>query len=439
MEQNSKSYDLIVLGAGVVGVTTAYWAMRAGMSVCVVDRRPKAGLETSFANGGQISVSHAEPWANPGAPLKVLKWLLDGDAPLLFRPRMDWRQWYWIAQFIVDCMPHRARRHTVEIVRAAAQSRSLLNEICLTERLEYDQRHRGILHFYRDKREFEAAVVVAELMRMHGCDRNVVGRDEVLKIEPAFEASIGSIVGATFTAEDGSGDAHLFTQRLAELCEIKGVDFRYGTDVSGLLADRRSRCINGVEVSGEFGYQILNASDVVVSMGSYSAPFLKNYGITLNIYPAKGYSVTIPIESRNRPPEVSLTDDEFKLVYSNLGSRLRVAGTAELDGYQRGLNYSRCEAIVRNVRTLFPNAGDFDHVRFWTGLRPSTPSNLPYVGASPYNNLWLNTGHGTLGWTMAAGSGKRIVDCIESCRLVRIPSNPQPYPRTTGDIAPMDG
>src|SRR5215203_5720945 len=192
-------FDVVVLGAGVIGINTAYWAMRAGRKVCIIDRQPAAGLETSFANGGQISVSHAEPWANPSAPLKILKWLFDDRSPLLFRPKLDIHQWLWIAQFLVDCLPQRADRHTTEIVRLATESRRLLREIREREDLHYDQRRQGILHFYRDQREFDAAIHVTELMREHGCNRNVIGRSEVLAIEPAFEARINEVVGATYT------------------------------------------------------------------------------------------------------------------------------------------------------------------------------------------------------------------------------------------------
>lgn len=415
----NKDFDVVILGAGVVGVNTAYWAMRAGKSVCVVERQPAAGLETSFANGGQISVSHAEPWANPGAPLKVLKWLFDGDAPLLFRPRMDWRQWWWIAQFMVDCLPQRASKHTVEIVQLARQSRALLQEIRARENIHYSERTQGILHFYRDPREFEATIPVAELMRKYGCNRRVIDRDEVLRIEPALAARIGDIVGATYTAEDESGDAHLYTHTLAQVCVRGGVEFRYGTEVVALDADRRARRVSSVEIRGPEGYRTLAARNVIVSMGSYSAPFLAPYGVHLNIYPAKGYSVTIPFAAGHTPPQTSLTDDEYKLVYSNLGDRLRVAGTAELSGYSRNLNRSRCEAILRNARELFPDAGDFTQATFWTGLRPATPSNVPYVCGTGYDNLWLNTGHGTLGWTMGAGSGKRIVDLMIGASAAR--------------------
>ena len=419
MSSSSNSFDAVVLGAGVIGINSAYWLARAGKSVCVIDRQVAAGLETSFANGGQISVSHAEPWANPSAPLKVLKWLRDGEAPLLFRPRLDPNQWMWLARFIIDCLPHRADRHTKEIVKLATASRSLLREIRERESIDYDQRALGILHFYRDHREFEAAIRVAELMRKYDCNRRVISASEVVKIEPTFAERSDQIVGATYTAEDESGDAKKFTQGLAAACVRMGVTFIYGSEAVALEAELTAGRIASIEVRTPEGYRSIRARDLVVSLGSYSAGFLRPYGVNLAIYPAKGYSVTIPIRSGDRPPVVSLTDDEYKLVYSNLGDRLRVAGTAELSGYSLNLNHDRCRAILRNVQGLFERAGDFDRAQFWTGLRPATPSNLPYIGrTSRYRNLWLNTGHGTLGWTMGAGSGKRVSDMISGSEAV---------------------
>jgi D-amino-acid dehydrogenase len=343
--------------------------------------------------------------------LKVLKWLLDPEAPLSFRPRLDIHQWLWIARFMADCLPYRARRHTTEIVRMATESRGLIQEVRTNERLQYDQRSQGILHFYRDPREFESAVQVAELMRRYKCNRTVVDRARILEIEPAFAERIGDIVGATYTAEDESGDALKYTQQLAGVCKRMGADFRYDADAVALHTGAE-KTITGVEIQDARGYATLRARDYVVSMGAYSAPFLRRYGVRLNIYPAKGYSVTIPIDRSNAAPVTSLTDDECKLVYSNFGDRLRVAGTAELSGYSRDLNHTRCQAIVNNVKRLFPRAGRFEAATFWSGLRPATPSNLPHVGRTRYRNLWLNTGHGTLGWTLAAGSGSRIADMI---------------------------
>lgn len=417
MNQSHESYDVVVIGAGIVGINTAYWNLRNGKSVCVIDRRSAAGLETSFANGGQISVSHAEPWSNPSAPLKVLKWLFDGDAPLLFRPRLDVRQWLWIAQFLVDCMPSRADRHTTEIVRIATRSRALIKEIREREKIQYDSRSEGILHFYRDKKEFEAAIRVAELMCKHGCDRRVIDADTVIELEPVFEDQRNQIVGATFTEEDESGDALKFTQGLAAKCAELGASFSYNAEAVSLLRGQNGS-IRAVEIYTPGGYCQVRGRDIIVCMGSFSAALVRPLGIRLNIYPAKGYSVTIPLSSDSESPTKSLTDDQYKLVYSNLGDRLRVAGTAELSGYDRALNYARCNAILQNVRALFPKAGDFDAAKFWSGLRPATPSNIPYVGRTTIENLWLNTGHGTLGWTMGAGTG------FELARMVDIGEGP---------------
>ena len=408
-----KNFDVVVLGAGVIGVTTAYWLARDGKSVCVVDRQPEAALETSFANGGQVSVSHAEPWANPSAPSKIFKWLFDDEAPLLFRPKLDLHQWLWAARFLVECLPQRADRNTAEIVKLAVESRTRLQEIRAREGLHYDERTKGILHFYRDRREFESARRAAEWMKKHGCDRRVVDADEVLRIEPAFEDSRREIVGATYTAADESGDAKKFSQALASVCERMGVQFLWSSQIVALDADAEALNVLSIEVRTPRGYESIEARDIVVSLGSYSAPFLRPHGVSLAIYPAKGYSATIPFNGANHAPVVSLTDDQFKLVYSNLGDRLRIAGTAELAGYDLSLNYPRCEAILRNAKALFPRAGKFETATFWAGLRPATPSNIPYVGRiRRYRNLWANTGHGTLGWTLAAGSGKRIAEMI---------------------------
>jgi D-amino-acid dehydrogenase len=415
MRAFAADFDVIVLGAGVVGINTAYWALRSGKRVCVIDRQPAAGLETSFANGGQISVSHAEPWANPSAPLKVMKWLFDDTGPLLFRPKFDVHQWLWIAKFLVNCLPQHADRNTVEIVKLATESRTLLRQIREREGIHYDERTRGILHFYRDAREFEGAVHVAELMRKHGCNRTIVDREQVVEIEPALSDRKSDIVGATYTADDESGDALIYTQKLAAICAKLGATFLWSSEAVALDTDATS--VRSVEVRTPEGYRTLRARDIIVCLGCYSAPFLRPYGVQLAIYPAKGYSVTIPTEgaeASHHAPVTSLTDDEHKLVYSNLGGRLRVAGTAELSGYSRHLNHRRCQAILANARALFPHAGNFAKATFWTGLRPTTPSNVPYIGRTHYRNLWLNTGHGTLGWTMGAGSGRRVVEMIAS-------------------------
>lgn len=401
---------VVVLGAGVVGTASAWYLAKAGHEVTVIERQAEAGLETSFANGGQISVSHAEPWANPGAPFKVLKWLSQEDAPLLFRLRADLAQWEWGLRFLFECLPGRTRDNIIQILAMATYARSELQALRAETGIQYDQLTRGILHVYADSKEFDSAIVAARLMRDYGCDRQVKTPEECFAIEPVLKNSTIPIVGATYTASDESGDAFKFTRRLAQLCAARGVGFRYGTEIRELLTENGR--IAGVVVTTGNSQEILTADTYVMAMGSYSAMILRRAGISVPIYPAKGYSITVPTAGYTGAPTVSITDDEAKIVISRLGDRLRVAGTAELNGYNTDINRIRCEAIVKRTFALFPQAGDRSRIEFWTGLRPATPSNVPYVGRTRFPNLYLNTGHGTLGWTMSCGSGHAIADII---------------------------
>jgi D-amino-acid dehydrogenase len=396
---------VLVLGAGVIGVTTAWFLNKAGHDVTVVDRQPGAGLETSFANGGQISVSHAEPWANPSAPLKVLKWLAQEDAPLLFRLRPDLRQWLWGLAFLRECTRARTRRNIREIVTLGLYSRATLQALRAETGIEYDELTRGILHFYTSQAELDAALEPARVMREHGCDVELVSADRCIEIEPALKSARHLLVGGSMTTSDESGDAHKFTQRLAALAAARGVGFLQRNILGLLKAGER---IDGVHVEGE----MLRADAYVVCLGSYSPLFTRPVGIELAIYPAKGYSATVPVKDPARAYTVSLTDDEYKLVFSRLGDRLRIAGTAELNGYNTELNEARCRALLRRTETLFPGAGDLARAEFWTGLRPATPSNVPYIGGTRYPNLFLNTGHGTLGWTHSCGSARALADIV---------------------------
>ncbi len=396
---------VMVLGAGVVGVTTAWFLGKSGHDVTVLDRQPAPGMETSFANGGQISVSHAEPWANPSAPLKVLKWLAQEDAPLLFRLRPDLRQWLWGLSFLRECTPARTRHNIRQIVALGLYSRAALQALREETGIEYDQLTRGILHFYTSQKELDAAVEPARVMREHGCDIEMVSAARCVEIEPALKEARHLLVGGSMTTTDESGDAHKFTQRLAALAAARGVRF-VQKNILGLL--RAGGRIDGVHVEGE----MLTADAYVVCLGSYSPLVTRPLGIDLQIYPAKGYSATLPVKDAAKAYSVSLTDDEHKLVFSRLGERLRIAGTAELNGYDTALNEARCRALLRRTEQLFPGAGDMAHAEFWSGLRPATPSNVPYIGATRYPNLFLNTGHGTLGWTHSCGSARALADII---------------------------
>ncbi len=402
---------VLVLGAGVIGISTAWYLAAQGHEVVVADRRDGPGLETSFANGGQISVCHAEPWANPDAPAKILQWIWRDDAPLLFRLRMDPAQWSWGLRFLLECRPAKTRENIAEIVKISLYSRAMLQALRAATGIEYDQLELGILHYYTEAREFERAVASASIMRRYGLDRDVETVDEAIRIEPALESARARIVGATYTASDESGDAHLFTTRLARLAQDKGMTFQGGHDIRSLKVEGGR--IAGVVVKPPEGPETtLTADAYVLALGSYSPLIARGLGLDLPIYPAKGYSASIPIADEAKAPRVSLTDDSAKIVITRLGERLRVAGTAELSGYSSELNPVRCEALTRRAREMFPDAGHYDRATFWTGLRPSTPSNVPLIGATRYPNLYLNTGHGTLGWTMACGSGKALADII---------------------------
>ena len=402
---------ILVLGAGVVGTTTAWYLQKQGHQVTVVDRQNQAGLETSYANGGQISVSHAEPWANPSAPLKVMKWLFQPDAPLLFRPRLDPAQWRWALSFLGQCTSARAAHNIRKMVNLGTYSRSQLQALRKEAGIEYNHLEKGILHFYTNPAEFDGAMEPTRIMQDLGCDRQIIDADRAVELEPALKPIRNRIAGATYTSEDESGDARMFTQNLAKRCAEAGVEFRYGTEILGF--ERAGERVLGIQTLRDGHHETLRADAYVLSMGSFSAALASQLGIFLNIYPAKGYSITVPVKNEEAAFNVSLTDDEYKLVYSRLGDRMRVAGTAELNGYSRKLNYTRCRAIVRRTAEVMPEAGYWDQAEFWTGLRPATPSNVPYIGKSHFANLYLNTGHGTLGWTHSCGSAAALADIID--------------------------
>ncbi|AIT25391.1 D-amino acid dehydrogenase [Bordetella holmesii] len=404
-----------VLGSGIIGISSAWWLRQAGHDVVVIDRSTGPAQETSLANGSQISVSYAEPWANPQAPLKLLRWMFQDNAPLLFRPQLDWRQWMWGLAFLRECLPSRLAPNIRAMVRMAEYSRSTLQGMRAELGIQYDHLERGILNFYRDPHEFETSQRAAGLMRDFGVERRVVNADEVIAIEPALAPQRANIVGGDYTPEDESGDVHLFAVGLAQRCEAAGVEFLYSTRVTRLLSEGGQ--VLGVEIIQPDGrYGRVQADAYVVAMGSYSPQLVRPLGVPCNVYPAKGYSATCPILNPAAAPTASLTDSSHKVVFSRLGNRLRMAGTAELSGYSRELNSNRCVALTNLARELFPDALDFQGVSYWSGLRPSTPSNVPLIGRTRIANLYLNTGHGTLGWTMGVGSGRALADLLSGRR-----------------------
>ena len=403
---------VLVLGAGVIGVTSAWYLAQAGHEVTVAERHSEAGMETSFANGGQISASHAEPWAKPAVVPKILRWLGREDAPLLFRPHADWALWAWGLRFLAECLPGRFERNCRALAGLAAYSRQCLRALRESTGIQYDQVTRGILHFATDAHDFEVLARSAQAVRALGIERQVKSTAECVALEPALRDSADPIAGGVYTPGDESGDACKFTQELARLAAARGVKFRFGTSLEAIE-------VAGGEVSAvRFSGERMQADAYVVALGSYSPLVLRPLGIRIPVYPLKGYSVTLPLgpEHAAAAPSISLTDEGHKIVISRLGNRLRAAGTAELTGYDTTVNEVRCDAIARRVRELFPGLGGITAYESWTGLRPATPSNVPIIGRTRLANLFLNTGHGTLGWTLACGSGRALADLVSARR-----------------------
>jgi len=392
-----------VLGAGVVGVASAWYLSRAGHDVTLLDRRDGPGLETSFANGGQVAAGHAEPWASPYVLPKVLRWLGQEDAPLLFRPRADWRQWAWALRFAGECLPGRFARNTRRLANLERYSLECLAQLRSEAAIEYCRVAKGILHFCTRSKDFDVLARHAPSMQ-----RQVKSAAECLALEPALAFSEDPVVGGVYTPQDESGDAHQFTVALAERAQARGVRFEGGRSIDALefAGDRI--------VGARSGNERIDADAFVVSLGSYSPLLLAPLGISIPVYPLKGYSITLTLapEIAASAPTMSLTDEAHKLVMSRFGNRLRCAGTAELTGYDTSINPVRCDAIVKRLRRLFPPLAGAGEATFWAGLRPATPGNVPVIGRTRYENLFLNTGHGTLGWTLAAGSGRALADLV---------------------------
>jgi D-amino-acid dehydrogenase len=411
----------LVLGAGIIGISTAWHLVERGHEVIVVDRQRDAALETSFANAAQISVSYCEPWANRQAPAKLLKWMFRNDAPLLFRPKLDWQQWRWGLEFLAQCNDAAFERNVQQLVALGAYSHAALKDVVGATGIEYNRLQKGIAHFYTDQEAFEDAGVAAGLMQKYGVDRKVVSREELFAIEPAFR-NFDGIVGGTYTSTDESGDARVFTQKLAQLCAARGVQFLFNQDVERL--EQAGGAVEAVRIRDRATgiVQRLVADDVVVACGSYSAPLLRQVGVDLPIYPGKGYSATFKLKNPAAAPLVSSIDDEVKVAMSRLGDELRVAGTIEVSGYDATLDsqlaQDRCRMLAQRIEKVLPGVCDTrlpeqgGDPQFWTGLRPATPTNIPYIGRTRVEGLWVNAGHGTLGWTHGAGSGKAMAELI---------------------------
>ena len=387
---------ILVLGSGVIGVTSAWYLARAGHDVTLVDRQPRAAMETSFANGGQVSWGAANPWAAPGMPGKALGWLFRRHSPLVLRPRLDPAMWLWLGRMLRNCTNTRYLANKERQLRLARYSHACLNELRDELDLHYDQSTHGLLILYRRARDLEAATREALPLDRLGIRYRFLERAACVAHEPALGDSRGTITGGMLFPDDESGDCRRFTEQLATHAQQQGVKFTAATSVIRLAADG-DRITHVVTDRGDFA-----ADAYVLACGSYSPLLLRPLGVRLPVYPVKGYSITVPITNDAAAPQGTLTDETYKVVITRLGNRLRAAGTAELCGYDLRLRRARLATLVHVVRDLFPSVGDLAAAEPWAGLRPMTPDNPPVIGATPYQNLFLNTGHGTLGWTWPA-------------------------------------
>lgn len=397
---------MLILGAGVVGTSAAYYLAKAGHDVTVVDRQNAAGMETSFANAGQVSPGYSAPWAGPGIPIKAVKWLMMRHRPLVFWPLLDQRLWVWIARMLGQCNSTAYALNKTRMVRLAEFSRDTLMQLRADTGIAYDQRTKGTLQLFRTQKQLDGVGQDTRILEKFGVRYDVLDNAGCIEAEPALARVREKFMGGLRLPGDETGDAHQFTQRLASLAEGLGVKFHYGTRIDRIatVGDR----VSGVATS----IGSLTADAYVVALGSFSPALLRPLGVAVPVYPVKGYSLTAPVRDDAAAPVSTIMDETFKVAITRLGDRIRVGGTAELAGFSLALRDPRKQTLLHSVQSLFPDGGDYARASFWTGLRPMTPDGTPVLGPTRYPNLWLNTGHGTLGWTMACGSGRVLADIL---------------------------
>ncbi len=395
-----------VLGAGVVGVTSAYYLAKAGHEVTVIDRQPGPARETSHANAGEVSPGYASPWAAPGIPAKAVKWLLMDHPPLILRPKLDPAMIGWLLAMLRNCTPGRYALNKSRMVRLAEYSRDRLIDLRAETAIQYDQRMQGTLQLFRTQHQLDGIAKDVEVLKAGGVPFEVLDKAGCIAAEPGLANSRDPLVGGLRLPNDETGDCFMFTTALAKLAAQMGVTFQYQTAISGLQTEGGR--ISAVKTSrGD-----VTADAYLVALGSYSPALVKPLGLRLPVYPVKGYSITVPIADAERAPVSTLLDESYKIAITRLGSRIRVGGMAEISGYTNDLHPQRRRTLEHSLQSLFPDAGRVQEATFWSGLRPMTPDGTPVIGATPVDNLFLNTGHGTLGWTMACGSGQVIADLI---------------------------
>ncbi|WP_426435970.1 D-amino acid dehydrogenase [Bradyrhizobium genosp. P] len=397
---------VLVLGSGVIGVTSAYYLARAGHEVTVIDRQPKPALETSFANAGEVSPGYSSPWAGPGVPVKAVKWLLMKHGPLVIRPRLDPVMWLWLAKMLRNCTTARYAVNKSRMIPIAEYSRDCLRALRAEIGIRYDERDRGTLQLFRDQAQLDHTGGDIAVLKQYGVPFEVLDRDGCVAAEPALASVKEKFAGGLRLPQDETGDCHMFTQALALEAEKLGVRFLFNVGIDGLNADATR--ITGVATSAG----VIQADAYVLALGSYSPRLVRPLGIRLPVYPVKGYSITVPVANADGAPVSTVMDESYKVAVTRLGDRIRVGGTAEISGYSTKLYDARRATLDHSLTDLFPRGGDLGKATFWSGLRPMTPDGPPVLGATRYANLHLNTGHGTLGWTMACGSGRVLADLL---------------------------
>jgi D-amino-acid dehydrogenase len=396
---------VVVLGSGVVGVTSAYYLARAGHEVTVIDREAGPALETSFANAGQISPGYASPWAAPGVPLKAVKWMFQKHAPLAIRLDGTAFQLQWMWQMLQNCTASRYAVNKGRMVRLAEYSRDCLQALRADSGIQYEGRTGGTLQVFRTQQQFDGAAKDIAVLQDANVPYELLSADELAKAEPALGAVSNKLTGGLRLPGDETGDCQMFTTRLAALAEQLGVKFRYNTPIDALA-------MAGGRIAGvKCGDELVRADSFVVALGSYSTRFLDGI-VKIPVYPLKGYSITAPIVDAAAAPVSTVLDETYKIAITRFDDRIRVGGMAEIVGFDKSLRQARRETLELCVNDLFPGGGDTSKATFWTGLRPMTPDGTPIVGRTPVPNLFLNTGHGTLGWTMSCGSGQLLADLM---------------------------
>ncbi len=397
---------VIVLGSGVIGTSVAYYLAKSGHQVDVIERQSGPALETSFANAGEVSPGYSSPWAGPGVPVKAIKWLLMRHSPLVIWPVLDPNMWRWGLSMLANCTERAYAINKARMVPIAEYSRDCLKALRAETGIAYDDRAQGTLQLFRTQAQLDGIAKDVEVLQQYKVPFEVLDRAGFVKVEPALKLTQEKFVGALRLPGDETGDCFKFTNRLADMAKALGVNFHYNTSIDGI--DVSGGKVSGIRTSAG----TMTADHYVGALGSFTAQLVKPIGIRIPVYPVKGYSITVPITDANFAPESTIMDESHKVAVTRLGDRIRVGGTAELAGYDMSLRESRRETLNHVITDLFPKGGDVSKATFWCGLRPMTPDGTPIVGPTPYANLMLATGHGTLGWTMAAGTARVIDDLI---------------------------